>query len=383
MNEDKLARLKAINSSVVDRRGQLKSFKDQLLSYSFNKFPIGKPFVIAGDSSSISYIQGVEETKPIILTQKALSHIKGKHLEDYQTLFDLTEGLENSWLSMDSKRYDTSKLIVLGDNLKSPYISVCRIDSTIDGIAVNRINTFYKKENFLDLLISTYNLGKNIYCNKKTEAIVRSEEGFQLPTDPTPTRSEEGFQLPTEIVELLYNNHYMGALQKSQSPIFQESVRKFTEEQKDAFSYDGKTYLPIHQFSGDERSLRFIAALYTRTDSINIDYEEFYRASPVKQADLFYCLNTGQVYMPTDGSLMLVPRNNLSKVQLSSRAEDIMRRYAQQYCTIDAYIQNREVCVDAPEQKPGIRATIEANKEKAATKEPTKPSKEHAIGEDR
>lgn len=257
-----------------------------------NKFPIEKPFVVAGDSSSISYIQGVEETKPIILTQKALSHIKSKHLEDYQTLFDLTEGLENSWLSMDSKRYDTSKLIVLGDNFKSPYISVCRIDSTIDGIAVNRINTFYKKENFLDLSISTYNLGKNIYCNKKTEAIVRSEEGFQL---------------PTEIVELLYNNHYMGVLRKGQSPFFQESVRKFTEEQKDAFSYDGKTYLPIHQFSDGEHSLRFIATLYTRTDSININYEEFYRASPVKQADLFYCLNTGQVYMPTDGSLMLIP----------------------------------------------------------------------------
>lgn len=140
-------------------------------------------FRVAGDSSSISYIQRVEETKPIILTQKALSHIKSKHLEDYQTLFDLTEGLENSWLSMDSKRYDTSKLIVLGDNFKSPYTSVCRIDSTIDGIAVNRINTFYKKENFLDLSISTYNLEKNIYCNKKTEAIVRSEEGFQLPTE--------------------------------------------------------------------------------------------------------------------------------------------------------------------------------------------------------
>ena len=31
----------------------------------------------------------------------------------------------------------------------------------------------------------------------------------------------------------------------------------------------------------------------------------------------------------------------------------------------------------------GIRATIEANKEKAATKEPAKPSKEHAIGDER
>lgn len=35
------------------------------------------------------------------------------------------------------------------------------------------------------------------------------------------------------------------------------------------------------------------------------------------------------------------------------------------------------------EKSQGIRATIEANKEKAATKEPTKPSKEHAIGDDR
>ena len=36
------------------------------------------------------------------------------------------------------------------------------------------------------------------------------------------------------------------------------------------------------------------------------------------------------------------------------------------------------------EQKSvGIRATIEANKEKAATKEPVKPSKDHMIGEDR
>ena len=35
------------------------------------------------------------------------------------------------------------------------------------------------------------------------------------------------------------------------------------------------------------------------------------------------------------------------------------------------------------EKSQGIRATIEANKEKAATKEPTKPSKEHTIGEGR
>lgn len=86
----------------------------------------------------------------------------------------------------------------------------------------------------------------------------------------------------------------MGVLQKSQSPVFQESVRKYIEEQKDAFSYNGKTYLAIHQFSDGEHSLHFIGTLYTRTDSINIDYEKFYRASPVKHADLFYCLNTGK-----------------------------------------------------------------------------------------
>ena len=36
-----------------------------------------------------------------------------------------------------------------------------------------------------------------------------------------------------------------------------------------------------------------------------------------------------------------------------------------------------------PPVNVGIRATIKANKEKAATKKPVKPSKEHAIGEDR
>ena len=42
-----------------------------------------------------------------------------------------------------------------------------------------------------------------------------------------------------------------------------------------------------------------------------------------------------------------------------------------------------ERSIEASEQKSvGIRATIEANKEKS-TKEPVKPSKEHAIGEDR
>lgn len=48
------------------------------------------------------------------------------------------------------------------------------------------------------------------------------------------------------------------------------------------------------------------------------------------------------------------------------------------------FCKESENFIEAPEQKSvGIRATIEANKEKAATKEPTKPSKEHAIGEDR
>ena len=47
-----------------------------------------------------------------------------------------------------------------------------------------------------------------------------------------------------------------------------------------------------------------------------------------------------------------------------------------------------ELCVAEDEKQfteqksVGIRATIEANKEKAATKEPIKPLKEHTIGED-
>lgn len=47
------------------------------------------------------------------------------------------------------------------------------------------------------------------------------------------------------------------------------------------------------------------------------------------------------------------------------------------------FCKESENFIEASEQKPGIRATIEANKEKAATKEPMKPSKERAIGEDR
>ena len=48
------------------------------------------------------------------------------------------------------------------------------------------------------------------------------------------------------------------------------------------------------------------------------------------------------------------------------------------------FCKESENFIEASEQKSvGIRATIETNKEKAATKEPVKPSKEHAIGEDR
>ena len=48
------------------------------------------------------------------------------------------------------------------------------------------------------------------------------------------------------------------------------------------------------------------------------------------------------------------------------------------------FCKESENFIEASEQKSvGIRARIEANKEKAATKESAKPSKEHAIGEDR
>ena len=46
-------------------------------------------------------------------------------------------------------------------------------------------------------------------------------------------------------------------------------------------------------------------------------------------------------------------------------------------------VSEEEKEIHALAETPGIRATIEANKEKAATKESAKPSKEHAIGEDR
>ena len=52
----------------------------------------------------------------------------------------------------------------------------------------------------------------------------------------------------------------------------------------------------------------------------------------------------------------------------------------------NSLIQGIEARIIEPQEKEcsvGIRATIEANKEKAATKESAKPSKEHAIGDDR
>ena len=63
------------------------------------------------------------------------------------------------------------------------------------------------------------------------------------------------------------------------------------------------------------------------------------------------------------GGLFGVEKNNLTQKEIYVPVEDL----------------------DDPveEKSQGIRATIEANKEKAATKEPVKPSKEHAIGDDR
>lgn len=95
-----------------------------------------------------------------------------------------------------------------------------------------------------------------------------------------------------------------------------------TEEQeailreKGYFSYQGFHFKPVGKFPKRESSLFEIVRHLKRDDELGMrkeeyygsakhpySHEEFYAASPVKEADIFLCLETQKEYVPCDMDL--------------------------------------------------------------------------------
>lgn len=318
-----ISKIEKINKNIVDEDGNILSFEKQILKFVSNKFDISKPFVIMPNSESIGYINDVDSTYPLIIKYRTLKHIERRHPNDYDYISSIKQMIDGNVMSLDSKKFNDSKIIVTDRiNGKSPTVIICRLDNKFMNIDVNEINTMYQKNKFEELLAQTYNRGENIYCNKKTEAFINSEEGFQL---------------PTELIDLLYSNNYRGTINKSQSLLYKENVLEFKNEQN-SFEYRGGNYIPIHSFREHENNLHFISSLYSQNDYLEIDYNEFYEKGESK-ADIFFSFETGNCYIPTIEKLYLIPKEKLKHLDLSNNAYYILDKFKQEYQNTRKYYE--------------------------------------------
>ena len=67
---------------------------------------------------------------------------------------------------------------------------------------VTSVVTMYNRKDLPFLIIDTFNKKKNIYCNEKTEGLLKAA----------------GVQFPLELATLLSDNDYRGIINKSQFP---------------------------------------------------------------------------------------------------------------------------------------------------------------------
>ena len=143
----------------------------------------------------------------------------------------------------------------------------------------------------------------------------------------------------------------------------EENKKVLLEHWKDAYTYENRTGIDNPLTRG--KNTLSILVNYFERDARPFEHEE----------------DAGRIFEGTLGEMLaFVSENNGTELPVELQGAD---SYNLRVVDIRNFYDWGVEPFTVEEKSQGIRATIEANKEKAATKEPTQPSKEHAIGKDR
>ena len=201
------SKIKKISKWALDKVGNLKPFKQQLIEYETKQLPSGTQLVVSDNSKGLAYANFSDN--PIVINQTNVEKIiNGKHSNIPRNIIEnIDTELNNSVFAMDSRTVDNAKIVVLDaiDTDGNPIIASLTQDKKSGKIVVNELTSVYEKRDFQNYINRTIEDGKNIYTNEKTEQWL-PRRGLQLPT-----------RFTTDSVS--YNNNSTNTVQSQIAPL--------------------------------------------------------------------------------------------------------------------------------------------------------------------
>ena len=201
------SKIKKISKWALDKVGNLKPFKQQLIEYETKQLPSGTQLVVSDNSRGLAYANFSDN--PIVINQTNVEKIiNGKHSNIPRNIIEnIDTELNNSVFAMDSRTVENAKVVVLNatDTYGNPIIASLTQDKKSGKIVVNELTSVYEKRDFQNYINRTIEDGKNIYTNEKTEQWL-PRRGLQLPT-----------RFTTDSVS--YNNNSTNTVQSQIAPL--------------------------------------------------------------------------------------------------------------------------------------------------------------------
>lgn len=160
--------MKDLYKNYKDEKGNIKSFKEQLLEFEYGVKDFYYPFLVSINSDKLQYAE-IEE-KPLMINVSTVQKLKVKHELDLKFLINLEKVTKNSVFAFDSIQHETSKIFVTNEkNNNYPIIFIIRRDDKESHISINRITSVYDKKNLQNLIDRTLGRGGSVYINSEKQ----------------------------------------------------------------------------------------------------------------------------------------------------------------------------------------------------------------------
>ena len=186
-----------INKHALNSKGQLKSFTEQYGEYAFVKETVldagidltknnralegATPFVLAMNGSVFGIPE--MEDKPLTISNKALKHIRSRHLRDLPDpaeaigfLNSLIDNLSNEMarnvLVFQDDLIDNHLVFALREKSENgnPITTIVEVDNNSRGVTVDSIVSNHARDDLLEKIGRSVALGKKIHVNERTGA---------------------------------------------------------------------------------------------------------------------------------------------------------------------------------------------------------------------
>ena len=193
--EEKEIKKFKINNQLLDKKGNLKSFKEQLNDKKIN----GVPYIVTEDGSIVT-----DQKRPITINKSTVNKILEKHGYQKEELYNLFERIKDYELVTESQNRNDSIIVFTNfcDNEGKPeMISIVR-NKKVGTYEVDRITSIYGRKNAVNFIEKLYCDNKILKQNKKIKQWLKSI-GVQFSKDDNIVLSDKNIsQKSVEVNEI-------------------------------------------------------------------------------------------------------------------------------------------------------------------------------------